>query len=107
MEKRINASRIILDRRRLLGFDLASDTDGTSVMPLSPKIGPKEARGFNACSTAPVAAAKVGQKDPVLRSAVGCHLDAKVGRKEFVRFDANLPISVRAKIGFKTGSKGD
>lgn len=82
MEKRSTAGRVILDPRRLLGFDLASGTDGTTVMPLNPKIGPKEARGFNDRVATPVSAAKVGHKD-------------------FVRIDATLPLPVRAKIGFK------
>lgn len=83
MEKRTNAGQVILDRRRLLGFDQGTGVDGTiSNATLSPKIGPKEARGFNECGTPPVAAAKVGQK-------------------EFVRFGATLPISVTAKIGNK------
>jgi hypothetical protein len=95
MAKRINASRIVLDWQRLLGFDQGTGADGaTSTAALSPKIGPKEARGFNNYSTAPVSAAKVGQKESGIRQA-------KVGVKSDVRFGASLPISVTAKIGSK------
>ena len=103
MEKRTNASRVVLDWRRLLGFDQASSADGTaSVAPLSPKIGPKEARGFNNPCTLALTAAKVGLKPNTCRDtgSLGCYLDAKVGVKD-VRFGAGLPISVTAKIGFK------
>ena len=102
MAKRIKAGRVILDWQRLLGFDQAAAADNVASTPtLSPKIGPKEARGFGQCASS--LAAKVGQKPDVLRQdgAFGNHLHAKVGVKNKIRFGDNLPISVTAKIGFK------
>jgi len=100
MAKRINANRVVLDWQRLLGFDQGTGDDGTgSNAALSPKIGPKEARGFGQPAT--TMAAKVGQKDNGLRNAGPLSQHAKVGVKSDVRFGASLPISVTAKIGSK------
>ena len=102
MAKRIKAGRVILDWQRLLGFDQAATADNVaSATTLSPKIGPKEARGFGDCAS--TLAAKVGQKPDVLRQgeSFGKHLKAKVGSKSGVRFGTDLPISVTAKIGVK------
>jgi hypothetical protein len=84
MAKRINANRVVLDWQRLLGFDQGTGDGGTgSNAALSPKIGPKEARGF-------------GQPTTGLTAR-----HAKVGLKGDVRFGASLPMSVTAKIGSK------
>lgn len=102
MAKRIKAGRVILDWQRLLGFDQAAAADNVaSATTLSPKIGPKEARGFGDCAS--TLGAKVGQKPDVLRrdGSFGSRLHAKVGQKSDMRFGDNLPISVTAKIGFK------
>ena len=77
MAKRINASRVILDWQRLLGFDQASGADGAaSAAALSPKIGPKDARGFNSYSTL---GAKIGPKEA---RGFGSRVGAKIGIKE-------------------------
>lgn len=61
MLNRTIACRVTLDWQRLLGFDQASGADGaTSAGTLSPKIGPKEARGFGNCTNQILA--KVGVK---------------------------------------------
>jgi hypothetical protein len=61
MSKRAKAVRVILDWQRLLGFDQATGADAASASTaLSPKIGPKEARGFSDCSTL---GAKIGPKE--------------------------------------------
>lgn len=100
MAKRINANRVVLDWQRLLGFDQGTGDDGTgSNAALSPKIGPKEARGFGQPATN--LAAKVGQKIPDLRNTGSLGRHAMVGVKTDVRFGASLPISVTAKIGSK------
>lgn len=121
MAKRTNASRIVLDWRRLLGFDQATGADdAASAVTLNPKIGPKEARGFSdSCtlgakigpktargfgrSAAPLggkAGAKVGSKDPVVAGSVslGRNLNATVGQKD----PDVVPSALTAKIGFKT-----
>jgi hypothetical protein len=87
MAKRTNASRVILDWRRLLGFDQATGADGAaSAATLSPKIGPKEARGFSDYSTL---GAKIGPKTARGfgrgTTAPGGKAGAKVGFKESVR----------------------
>ena len=102
MANRIKAGRVILDWQRLLGFDQAAAADNVaSATTLSPKIGPKEARGFGDCAS--TLAAKVGQKPDVIHQggSFGSHLHARVGVKSDMRFGDNLPISVTAKIGFK------
>jgi hypothetical protein len=87
MAKRINASRIVLDWQRLLGFDQAAGADdAASAATLSPKIGPKEARGFSDYSTL---GAKIGPKTARGfghgTTALGGKAGAKVGFKESVR----------------------
>jgi len=94
MAKRINASRVTLDWRRLLGFDQATGADGgTSAATLSPKIGPKDARGFSDYSTL---GAKIGPKE-ARGLSLGRNLDAKVGEKN----PDVVPSAMAAKIGFK------
>ena len=77
--------RVLLDWRRLLGFDQATGApDLTSSAPLGPKIGPKDARGF----------------------ATHGSLGAKIGPKEARGF-ANLGAKIGVKLGFKEGLRKD
>jgi hypothetical protein len=100
----MSTPRIELDWTRLLGFSQA--TPGAGTLAHSPKIGPKEARGFDNLSAAgqpaeagnalPVAGkvphAMVGLKP----SDIGIALQAKVGLKP-----SGIGSALQAKVGSK------
>ena len=77
--------RIDLDWTRLLGFDQASP--GPDPFRHSPKIGPKDARGFGRAKAEPKPDAESAHLAGSLRAKVGFKptgaiLQAKVGDKE-------------------------
>ncbi len=83
MAKRVIACRVELNWRRMLGFDqAASAPDLASAAQLSPKIGPKDARGF---STYGSLGAKIGPKEARGFDRCAAALGAKVGFKEAIR----------------------